>query len=462
MQGISNKPKIHYVNFSVHAQKPLNNHCTCSNILENLRFSGHRKCKAFSSVPLIYCGWFLTNLINSEVFFFLILMTGKKGFKKGGKQGKKEVTERKKLTANEKIKELQEDISKTKYNKRTQGAIGVMKAKLANLKDRAVQRSSIGKGKGDDRFTVRKTGDGTVVILGFPSVGKSTLLNKITNAKSDIAAYSFTTLKAVPGLMEYCFAKIQIIDVPGIVYGAASGRGRGKEVLGMLRTADLILILVDAMNPEHYPAILKEIWETSIRINEEKPDVKIIKKEKGGVNISETVKLTKINHKTISDIAREMRLNNVEIVIRTDIDADQFIDVIKSDRIYTKALTVVTKIDLINKEKLNKIIKDIHPDVLISAEKDVGIEELKKKIYDKMRFIRIFLKQINKKPDLEEPLTMFRGCTIKDVCSKLHKNFVDNFKFARLWGKSAKFDGQTFRKMDKELSDNDILELHIN
>ncbi len=387
-------------------------------------------------------------------------MVGKQGFKKG-KFKEKEIVERKELSANERMAQLQEEIAKVKYNKKTQHAIGLMKAKLAALKDRAAIRASVGKAKGDDRFAVRRTGDGTVLILGFPSVGKSTLLNKITNAKSDVAAYSFTTLKAVPGLLQYGFAKIQIIDVPGIVSGAASGRGRGKEVLGMLRNADLILILVDALYPKHYPAILEEVRETKVRINVAKPDVRIVKKERGGININEAVKLTKIDHETISGIAREMRLNNADIMIREDIDADQLIDMIAGDRMYTKALTVLTKIDLLGKDELDSVVKEVQPDVMVSAEQGVGIEELKKAIYDKMGFIRIFLKEANKKPDMEEPLIMFSGCTIKDVCLKLHRNFVDNFKFARVWGKSAKFEGQAFRRLDKELADGDIVELHV-
>ncbi len=387
-------------------------------------------------------------------------MPGKQAVKVGKKK-EKQVTERKKLSSQERIKELQEEISKTKYNKRTQHAIGLMKAKLAMLKDRAQKRASVGKGKGDDRFSVRKTGDGTVVLLGFPSVGKSTLLNKITKAKSDTAAYSFTTLSAVPGLMQYKFAKIQIIDVPGIVSGAASGKGRGKEVMGMLRTADLILILVDALYPEHYRAILKEIYETDIRINENKPDVKITKREKGGITIGEMMMLTKIDRKTIADIAREMRLTNADIQIREDIDTNHLIDAISGDKIYTKALTILTKADLVDEEELKKLKGMIRPDVVVSAEKGEGIEELKEAIYQKMGFIRIFLKEVNKKPDMEEPLIMFKGCTIRDVCSKLHKDFISNFKYARLWGTSAKFDAQVIRKLDKVLSDKDILELHM-
>jgi small GTP-binding protein len=388
-------------------------------------------------------------------------MAGKKGVQKAKKKKKAKLTERKKLTANEKIKELEAEIAKTKYNKKTQHAIGMMKAKLAMLKERALQRSSVGKAKGDERFIVRKTGDGTVVLLGFPSVGKSTLLNKLTKAKSDIAAYAFTTLSVVPGMMNYKFAKIQIIDVPGIVSGAASGRGRGKEVLGIIRNADLILILVDAMYPEHYNAILKEVYETGVRINQEKPDVKITKKARGGIGVGTTVKLTKTDKKTIIDITREMKINNADILIRSDIDADEFIDVIEGNKRYTKSLTVITKIDLVNEKRLNEIKQKIKPDIVVSAEKEIGIEELRDKIYEKMGFIRIFLKEVNKPADMEEPLIMFKGCTIRAVCEKLHRDFVDKFKFARVWGKSAKFDGQIFHKMDKELMDKDVLELHI-
>ena len=387
-------------------------------------------------------------------------MTGKKGVKTGKKK-EAQYTERKKLSSSERIEALEEEIRTTKYNKRTQHAIGLLKAKLAILKQRAVQRASVGKAKGDERFSVRKTGDGTVLLLGFPSVGKSTLLNKLTRAKSDIAAYAFTTLQAIPGLMEYKHAKIQIIDVPGVVSGAASGKGRGKEVLSMLRNSDLILILIDALYPQHYKALLKEVYETGVRSNQKKPDIRITKKERGGIRIGTTVKLD-IDKKVIQDIAREFKISNADILIRDKINIDQFIDVLEGNRTYTKSLTIITKTDLVNQEKLKKLCSMIKPDVIVSAEKDIGIKELREAIYNKLGLISIFLKETNKKADMEIPLIMFKNCTIRDVCNKLHKDFVTKFKFARVWGKSAKFDGQVFRKMDKVLLDGDVLELHMN
>ncbi|NQV09051.1 50S ribosome-binding GTPase [Candidatus Woesearchaeota archaeon] len=389
-------------------------------------------------------------------------MPGKKAVLKSRKKEEAVLTERRKVTPEEKIKELEKEISTTKYNKKTQHAIGMMKAKLAMLKQKQIARSSVGKAKGDDRYAVRKTGDGTAVLLGFPSVGKSTLLNKITNAKSDVAAYSFTTLNAVPGILDYKFAKVQIIDVPGIVSGAAAGTGRGKEVLSIIRNADLVIILIDALYPHHYKSILREVYNSGVRINMEKPDVKITKKQRGGVSVGTTVKLTKMTKKTVVDITREMRITNADVLIRTNIDADELIDVIEANRSYTKSLTIITKADLVKEAKLKELVKNIKPDVVVSAEKGTGIEELKEAIFDKMGFIRVFLKEVNKSADMEEPLIMFKGCTIKDVCMKLHRDFVTKFKFARLWGKSAKFDAQVFKKLNKALADEDVLELHMN
>src|SRR3989344_7820678 len=85
----------------------------------------------------------------------------------------------------ERIRELEEEVSKTKYNKRTQHHIGLVKAKIALLKDKQERRGA-GKGK-TSRYTGRKTGDGTVILVGFPSVGKSTLLNALTDAESRVA-----------------------------------------------------------------------------------------------------------------------------------------------------------------------------------------------------------------------------------------------------------------------------------
>jgi len=359
-----------------------------------------------------------------------------------------------------KIKELEKQISSTKYNKKTQGAIGLMKAQLSQLKLK-LSTGSGKQGKKEEGYSVRKSGDASVVLLGFPSAGKSTLLNKLTGTESETAAYAFTTLTCIPGMLKYKHAKIQILDVPGIVEGAASGSGRGKEVLQVVRNADLILILIDANSPAQKKKILKEVWESNVRLDKKKPDVKIRRKSKDGLDIGRTVLTPEIDDDTIISILKQFRIMNADILIRDPINADDLIDVLEGNKTYTPSLTIISKEDLLNQEQKELIKEELKPDLFISAQKNEGIEQLKEIIFNKLTFIRIYLKEIGKKPDMEEPMIMRKGQTIKDLCLKLHKDFLEKFKYARLWGPSAKFDGQITHNLKHIIQDEDIVEIHI-
>ena len=359
-----------------------------------------------------------------------------------------------------KVKELEEELSTTKYNKKTQGHIGLVKAKLAKIKE-DYQKKAAAKGGGQG-FSVRRTGDATVIMVGFPSVGKSTLLNALTNANSPVGAYAFTTLTCIPGLMGYNHAKIQVLDVPGIVEGAATGRGRGREVLACAQSADLVIILVDVFDPGHFEVVKQEIYETGLRLNQKPPQVKIAKKLRGGIDIGLTVKLTKITEETIKNILNEFKLNNSGIVIREDITDDQLIDVIEGNKKYVPGIVVLNKIDMVDKEELERVKEIVNPDICISAEKKINIEELKSLIFKKLEFMRVYTKEAGKKADMDVPIIMRRGNTLKDVCLKLHKDFVAKYRFARIWGKSSRFDGMPVKRLDHVLQDKDIVEIHLN
>jgi small GTP-binding protein len=364
------------------------------------------------------------------------------------------------MGAEEKIKELEDLIANSQYNKRTQHAIGLYKAQLAALKEKQETRRAAASAKKGEGYAVRKTGDGTVVLLGFPSVGKSTLLNGLTDAKSEVASYAFTTLTVIPGILQYEHAKIQILDVPGVVHGAASGRGRGTEVFAVLRSADLILILIDVHYPEHYDVLLREIRDAKIRINEKKPDVKIVKTTKDGIRIGKTCKLSKLNDETMMTILKTFRINNADVVVREDISDDQFIDVVEANKYYVPAITVVNKIDSAPPDVVKRVAKKVHADLLISAQNKEHLDELKELIFERLDLMRIYLKEPTKDADLDVPLIMSSGCSIGTVCEKLHRDFVEKFKFARVWGKSAKFPGQK-QMLSHALCDGDILELHL-
>ncbi len=359
----------------------------------------------------------------------------------------------------ERIADMEKELSKMQYNKRTQHHYGLLKARIAQLQEKDEKRSA-GTGSHADGYEVKRTGDATVILLGFPSTGKSTLLNALTDAQSEVGTYAFTTLSVIPGMLKHKHARIQILDVPGIVKGAASGRGRGKEVLASMRSADMALIIIDATRPEELPVIKREVYDTRIRLDQEKPDVRIRKKAKDGVRIGRTVATPLLDNQTITDILKEFRINNAEVTIRSPIDADQFIDCIEGNRKYMHSIVLLNKIDLVDEKTLERLRREIRPDLCISAKNEKDFGGLKDLIFERLNLIRIYLKEPGKEADREVPLIMFRNCTTRDVCRKLHRDFEKKFKFSRVWGPSAKFPGQRLM-LQHRLQDTDVLEIHL-
>lgn len=356
----------------------------------------------------------------------------------------------------EKIKVFENELSTTKYNKRTQHHIGLVKAKIARLRDE--QETRLSKGKKKIGFAIKKTGDATAAIVGYPSVGKSTLLNKLTNAESKTGYYPFTTLNCIPGMMFYKHARIQILDMPGVIRGASRGLGQGRESLSIIRNADLIILLIDDI--KQLEIIKNELIAAGIRINQKRPDVKINITEKGGVRVLTTVKLNRIDNKTIEGVLKEYRVTNAVVIIRENIDIDDFIDVLEENRYHVGAIIVFNKIDMLDKEYLAKVRKTIPDAIFISAEKNINLDELKEAIFQKLKLIRVYLKEVTKKASMEEPLVLREGSKVKNICERLHRDFLNKFKYARIWGKSAKFPGQ-IQQLDHVLQDGDVVEIHL-
>jgi small GTP-binding protein len=361
------------------------------------------------------------------------------------------------------IKELEDELSRTPYNKATSKHIGRVKAKIARLRDEAVNRA-LKAGGGGEGFSVKKSGDASVVLVGFPSTGKSTLLNALTGARSEVASYEFTTLTVVPGALEHKGARIQILDIPGMIAGAAMGKGRGKEVIGVVRGADMIVILVDVFNESHVDVLMKELYHAGIRINRPRPDITIKKTSHGGIRVSSVGELG-LDHEEIRSILGENKLMNADVLIRGGASQDDLIDAMLSNRVYVPAFIVVNKVDLVNRRAQEAITNELmgrfdDRPVLISAQNGYHMEELKDEIYNRLGFIRIFLKPQSGEADLEEPLIVRRGSAVSDICRKLHRDFVDRFRYARIWGQSVKHPGQRVG-LAHRVRDGDLLSIVI-
>lgn len=361
----------------------------------------------------------------------------------------------------QKIAEIEAEMARTQKNKATNFHLGLLKAKLAKLRAQVISGGDGrgGGGGGNEGWDVSKTGEARVGLIGFPSVGKSTLLNKLTGTFSEVAAYEFTTLTCVPGVFNYKGAKIQLLDLPGIIEGAKDGKGRGRQVIGVGRTCSLILIVLDALKPlTHKRIIERELEGFGIRLNKQPPNISLTRKDRGGITITSTVQLKNIDEETIKSICSEYRINNANFVIRCDATADDIIDIIEGNRIYLPCIYILNKIDQITIEELDVLSQCPHY-VPVSAHHEWNLDGLIEKIWQYLDLIRIYTKPKGQIPDYAAPVILKRDrSTIADFCRRIHKQLLPQMKYALVWGQSVRHNPQRVGK-DHVLIDEDVVQI---
>jgi len=337
----------------------------------------------------------------------------------------------------EKIKEIEFEMARTQKNKATNYHLGTLKAKIAKLRTQLMDGPKGTKSAGEG-FDVMKSGDARVAMIGFPSVGKSSALATLTNTDSVAAAYEFTTLTCIPGVIDYKEAKIQLLDLPGIIEGAAKGKGRGRQVIAVGRTSDLIMMVLDAEKADLQKELLTaELESVGIRLNKTQPDVTLKIKKTGGVSVNAMCDLENINEETVRRIMSEYRVFNADILFREDCTIDEFIDIVEGNRKYLRCLYVVNKIDCITLLEVDRLARQ--PDTIcVSIKQKMNLDNLLAKIWEYLAIIRVYTKPRGKRPDFHEPLILRSGATIEHTCHSIHRDLTKAFKYALVWGTSAK------------------------
>ncbi len=367
-------------------------------------------------------------------------------------------------TIDEQIKSLEDEISKTKYNKATQGHIGKLKAKIAALREKKEKAQAHAKSSGGGPgFEVKKSGDASVALVGFPSVGKSSLISQLTDVESETGNFAFTTLTCIPGVLHHRGATIQILDLPGLIKGAAEGKGRGREILNVIRSCDMVLYVVDPFQDSHFDILDMELWKSGMRLNQAKPQVFITRTDRGGIVVRSTLEQTNLSDEEIQSIIRSFGMVSANVTLRTDVTDDHIVDTLAGNRIYSEAVVVLNKVDLASEKDLEKaksMLPEGWPVLPVSAKTGQGIEEMKDFIFDNLNFMSIYLKPQGQEADLVEPLIVKNTSTVRDVCVKLHRDFERKFRYARVKGPSAKFDWQRVG-LDHLLMDEDLLTIIV-
>lgn len=344
-----------------------------------------------------------------------------------------------KIVLEQDLERLREEYSKTKYNKATNKHLGILRKKISQIKKDIVEA---GKGQKGQGFFVKKTGDATVALMGFPSTGKSSIINVLTNTRSKTARYEFTTTTVVPGVMFYNDAHIQIFDMPGIIENAHLGSGGGRSVIAAMKVADLVVFVIDIDKPEHLEILLNELKGLNVVINKPKPRIHI-RESTANIGIVIEGNKSKLTEAEIKTVISGFGIPNARIRIDESISADDLIGFVSGKYKYMKAIAALNKIDMrADYEKVARSLSERYgmEVVPISAIEKRNIESLKGAIYRNLNIITIYLKP--KEEEAGKPLILRAPSTVGDAAAKIHTEILDSLKCAYITGPSAKFGRQ--------------------
>uniref|UniRef100_A0A7S0K4Z1 OBG-type G domain-containing protein n=1 Tax=Cafeteria roenbergensis TaxID=33653 RepID=A0A7S0K4Z1_CAFRO len=370
------------------------------------------------------------------------------------------------MSTEEKIKDIEAEMAKTQKNKATAKHLGLLKAKLAKLKTELVSGGKGGGGGAGEGFDVSKSGDTRVGLVGFPSVGKSTLLSQLTGTESLAAAYEFTTLTCVPGNLYHKGCRIQLLDLPGIIEGASEGKGRGREVIAVARSSDLVMMVLDAGKEgakNHRGILEKELEKVGLRLNKSPPDIVLKMRKTGGIKFASTVPLTRLGddpERTVTNILREFRVSSATILIREDVSVDDVIDVIEGNRTYVRCIYVYSKIDTVSIEDVDHLAR-LPNSLVCSVYKDLGFPDILETMWSYLGLCRIYTKKKGSPPDLKDPVVLTQGRggrNIEAFCRQIHSSLLTDFNYALVWGKSAKHSPQHCG-LKHALHDEDVVQI---
>lgn len=321
---------------------------------------------------------------------------------------KAEEAYRRATSPEEELECLQVMLAEIPKHKGTDKLQADLKAKIAKVKrELQAERKS---GKKTRGIRIPRQGAGTAVIIGGPNAGKSQLLRSLTHATPEVAPYPFTTHTPIPGMMPYQDVFVQLVDTPPITSDFME-----PYTQGLIRGSELALLMLDLGDDsgiEQCQEVLDRLQNTKTRLG-----------------------------------------------VRSYLDEN---DIGLS---YTQTFLVPNKIDLPDAAERLELFHELcrweFPEYVISAQEGIGLEPLREAIYRAMDVVRVYSKlPTAKEPDRERPFTLRRGSTVLDMAEQVHKDFVEQLKFARVWGEAV-HDG-TVVKGDYVLHDGDVVELHVS
>jgi ribosome-interacting GTPase 1 len=364
-------------------------------------------------------------------------------------------------TPEEKVKAIEEFLSAVPKHKGTERLREWATKRLAELREEIEERRRK-KAGARSLFFIEKEGDVQVVVAGPPNTGKSLLVNKLTGARTIVADYPFSTTYPIPGMLKYNDVYFQLIDTPPITRG-----GYSRRVIGLLRNADGILLVFDATRD--YVAELRELVDLlrdeGILLVKPKGRVamEVYRSGKAGIRVTLMGKIVDGTVEDVKKILEGYRIYNAHVKIYGEVSLDDVEQSIFESTVYKPVVLFMNKIDVveIDESKLRELVKIIpgSPVITGSAITGRGLDSIPPHLYNALEIIRVYTKAPNAPPS-QKPLVLRKHATVRDVARSIHRDLLENFQYARVWGSSVNYPGERVG-LDHVLSDGDIVEIHF-
>jgi ribosome-interacting GTPase 1 len=293
-------------------------------------------------------------------------------------------------------------------------------------------------------------------------VGKSLILNKLTSSHAKVAPYPFTSNLPTPGMLQYEDVQIQLVEMPALVEEVSEGRWLGPKMLSMMRNSDAIIIVIDLNRDpiKQMKMINRELEASRIKLNLERPKIDIKRTDRGGIQIEGEI--DEDDKPFVMGLMQSRGYHNASVIFLERVPRDRIPDSFNESLIFKRAMILANKGDMPGTESafenLNKIYGENFTILPVSAEKGAGLEEIGSRIYTLLGSMRIYTKIPGQKPETK-PLVLPEGSIVRDVGQSLHRRFVTNFRFARVWGNSVNFGGEMVG-LNHLLRDGDVVEFH--
>jgi uncharacterized protein len=368
-----------------------------------------------------------------------------------------------------KLQKYQEFLAEVPQHKGTMKLRGTVKRKMALIREdldkKKAQRTGIR--SGGPKFFIQKEGSAQIALVGMTNVGKSSLLAAVSNAKVEVSPVPFTSRDPVPSIMNYKDIQLQIVETPALIAGSSDGKMWGAQTIASARNADGLIIMVDLSNDplEQLKIVQSELEKAKIATSKPKGKVDIDRKHAGtALRIVLVGRLLDGSMREVEKLLREHRINDAIVKISGEVTLEDIEDAIYETTMFKPTLILANKLDVNgvepNLRALERYVQGKIPIIAVSCEQKQGLEKLGDSIFNTLGIIRIYTKEPNKRDPSDKPFTLKRGATLADLARSIHREFIDNFAYARVWAKRLIFSPQKVG-LTFILDDGDIVEIHV-